>query len=181
MTRQHAGMPSSGLPVPGRNCWRIEHSDRLAFLIDGAAYFAAVRSAIAQAKRSVFILAGDFDSRIRLVPQSANDGYPEELGEFLKEVVRRQPDLRMCILSWDFVFVFAGNREFIPLYKLGWRTHPRPRLAPPGRQTSGQRLASSESRGGGRYGRFVGSLDLTHGLGGRTPLRSRRSYSQRTA
>ena len=28
--------------VPGRNCWRIERAHRLAFLIDGAAYFAAL-------------------------------------------------------------------------------------------------------------------------------------------
>jgi hypothetical protein len=67
-----------------------------------------VRSAIAQAKRSVFILAWDFDSRIRLVPQGANDGYPEDLGEFLKEVARRQRDLRMYILSWDFVSSLPG-------------------------------------------------------------------------
>ena len=78
MTGQHAGMQSRRLLVPGRNCWRIEHSDRLAFLIDGAAYFAAVRSAIAQAKRSVFILAWDFDSHIQLVSQGADDGYPEK-------------------------------------------------------------------------------------------------------
>ena len=45
-----------------------KRAQRLAFLIDAAPYFAAVRSAIAQAKRSVFILGWDFDSRIRLVP-----------------------------------------------------------------------------------------------------------------
>jgi hypothetical protein len=34
------------LLVPGRNCWRIERARRLGFLIDAAAYYAAVRSAI---------------------------------------------------------------------------------------------------------------------------------------
>ena len=63
--------------VPGRNCWRIERVHRVAFLIDAAAYFAAVRSAIAQARRSVHILGWDFDSRIRLVPYGAQDGYAE--------------------------------------------------------------------------------------------------------
>ena len=54
-----------GLLQPGRNCWRIERAERLAF--DGAAYFAALRSAIARAKHSVFILGWDFGSRIRLL------------------------------------------------------------------------------------------------------------------
>ena len=30
--------------VPGRNCWRIERAHRVAFLIDAAAYFAAVHA-----------------------------------------------------------------------------------------------------------------------------------------
>jgi len=152
------------LLVPGRNCWRIERAHRLAFLIDAAAYFAAVRSAIAQARRSVFILGWDFDSRIRLVPQGANDGFPEELGEFLKEVVRRQRHLHMYVLSWDFVMVFAKDREWLPLYKLGWKTHPRPRLA--------FRLDDKHPVSGSHHQKvvvvddavaFVGGLDLTHG------------------
>ena len=153
-----------GVMVPGRNCWRIERAQRLAFLIDGAAYFAAVRSAVSQARRSVFILAWDFDSRIRLVPDGANDGFPEPLGEFLKEVVRRQRDLRMYVLAWDFVFLFAADREWIPLYKLGWRTHPHPRLS--------FRLDDKHPLSGSHHQKvvvvddavaFVGGLDLTHG------------------
>jgi hypothetical protein len=91
-----------------------------------AAYFAAVRTAIARAKRSVFILGWDFDNRTRLVPQGARDGYPEELGDFLNEVVRRNRELEMYVLSWDFAMVFAAQREWVPLYKLGWRAGPRP-------------------------------------------------------
>ncbi|MEN3353563.1 MAG: phospholipase, partial [Betaproteobacteria bacterium] len=125
MGQKTRSVAAQGLLVPGRNCWRIERANRLAFLIDGAAYFAAVRSAIAQAKRSVFILGWDIDSRIRLVPQGANDGYPEELGDFLNEVVKRQRNLRMYVLSWDFAMVFAMDREWMPLYKLDWRTHRR--------------------------------------------------------
>ena len=152
------------LLIPGRNCWRIERAQRLAFLIDGAAYFAAVRSAIARAKRSVFILGWDFDSRIHLVPEGANDGFPEPLGDFLKEVVRRQRKLHMYVLSWDFVIVFAGDREWLPLYKFGWKTHPRPRLA--------FHLDAKHPLSGSHHQKvvvvddsvaFVGGLDLTHG------------------
>ena len=59
---------TGGILEAGRNCWRIERANRLSFLIDGAAYFSAVREAIANAQRSVFILGWDIDSRIRLVP-----------------------------------------------------------------------------------------------------------------
>src|SRR5690348_1711452 len=98
---------TQGLLVPGRNCWRIDRAKRLGFLIDGANYFAALRKAIARAKRSVFIVGWDIDSRIRLIPDGANDGFPEELGDFLNEVVKRNRHLRMYVLSWDFAMVFA--------------------------------------------------------------------------
>ena len=153
-----------GVLAAGRNCWRRERAQRLAFLVDGEAYFAAVRSAIAQARRSVFILGWDFDSRIELVPQGAGDGFPQPLGEFLKEVVRRRRGLHMYVLSWDFVMLFAKDREWVPLYKLGWRTHPRPRLS--------FRLDDKHPPTGSHHQKvvvvddavaFVGGLDLTHG------------------
>jgi phosphatidylserine/phosphatidylglycerophosphate/cardiolipin synthase-like enzyme/uncharacterized membrane protein YdjX (TVP38/TMEM64 family) len=150
--------------VPGRNCWRIEPAHRIAFLVDAAAYFAAVRSAIAQARRSVHILGWDFDSRIQLVPYGADDGYPEELGEFLKEVVRRERHLHMYVLSWDFAMVFARDREWVPLYKLGWKTHPRARLEfrlddkHPVSSSHHQKVVVVDDEVA-----FVGGLDLTHG------------------
>ena len=103
--------------VPGRNCWRIERAQRLGFLIDGAQYFAAVRAALARAKRSIFILGWDIDSRMRLVPSGANDGLPEPLGEFLHALAARQPDLEIYILSWDFAILFAFEREWLPTFK----------------------------------------------------------------
>lgn len=149
------------LLVPGRNCWRIEPAQRLSFLIDGDAYFRAVRAAIAQAKRSVFIVGWDIDSRIRLVPQGANDGLPEELGDFLNAVVKRERHLRMCVLSWDFAMVFAMDREWMPLYKLDWLTHRRLSF----------RLDDKHPVGASHHQKivvvddavaFVGGLDLTH-------------------
>jgi phosphatidylserine/phosphatidylglycerophosphate/cardiolipin synthase-like enzyme/uncharacterized membrane protein YdjX (TVP38/TMEM64 family) len=150
--------------VPGRNCWRIERAHRVAFLVDASAYFAAVRSAIAQAKHSVHILGWDFDSRIRLVPFGLQDGYPEELGEFLKEVVKRRRHLHMYVLSWDFAMAFARDREWIPLYKLGWKTHPRARLEfrlddkHPMSSSHHQKVVVVDDEVA-----FVGGLDLTHG------------------
>ncbi len=151
-----------GMLVPGRNCWRIERANRLAFLVDGAAYFTAVREAIANARRSVFILGWDIDSRIRLVPEGAKDGLPEELGDFLNEVVKGRRGLRMYVLSWDFAMVFALDREWLPMYKLDWRTHRRLSF----------RLDDKHPAGASHHQKvvvvddavaFVGGLDLTHG------------------
>ncbi|WP_332813636.1 VTT domain-containing protein [Ramlibacter sp.] len=149
---------------PGRNCWRIERARRLAFLVDGADYFAAVRSAIARARHSVFILGWDIDTDVELVPGGPDDGWPRALGPFLQEVVRRNRELRMYVLCWDFAVVMAGDRKWYPLYKLGWRAGPRPRLRfqldarhPPSASHHQKVIVVDDAVA------FVGGLDLTHG------------------
>jgi len=116
---------STRVLAPGRNCWRIEQAARLAFLVDGEEYFGAVRKALAKARHSILILGWDIDSRMRLVPDGANDGLPEPLGEFLNAVVAREPHLHGYVLSWDFAMLYAMEREWLPIYKLDWRTHRR--------------------------------------------------------
>ena len=66
----------SALLEPGRNCWRIERAERIAFLVDGAEYFGAVRAALARARHSILILGWDIDSRMLLAPDGARDGLP---------------------------------------------------------------------------------------------------------
>ena len=116
---------SPGLMQPGRNCWRIERARRFSLLVDADAYFRAVRAAIREAQHSVFILSWDIDSRTLLVPQGAKDGYPEPLGEFLHAVVASRPELHAYVLNWDFSMLYALEREWLPVYKLGWSTHQR--------------------------------------------------------
>ena len=111
--------------APGRNCWRIERATRVAFLVDGEEYFTAVRAALAQAQRSFFILGWDIDSRMRLVPGGAKDGLPEPLCEFLNALVEARRGLRGYVLSWDFAMLYALEREWLPIFKLDWRTHRR--------------------------------------------------------
>ncbi|MCW7539818.1 VTT domain-containing protein [Aquabacterium sp. A7-Y] len=144
----------------GRNCWRIEPAERLAFLIDGQAYFSAVRSAVAQARRSIFILGWDIDSRMRLVPEGANDGLPEPLGDFLDAVVARGNGIQAHVLSWDFAMLFALEREWLTTYKLDWRTHRHLRFRLDDRHPFGashhQKVVVVDDRVA-----FVGGFDLT--------------------
>jgi len=97
----------------------------MAFLVDGEEYFAAVRAAIARAQRSVYILGWDIDSRMRLMPQGASDGYPEELAPFLNAIVSERRKLRAYVLAWDFAMLYAFEREWLPIYHFDWKTHRR--------------------------------------------------------
>ena len=108
-----------------RNCWRIEAASRATVLVDGAAYFAAFRAAAAAAERSVFVVGWDVDSRIRLLRGEAADDLPRELGPFLEALVERRKELEVHVLDWDFAMLYALDREWLPIYKLDWRTHPR--------------------------------------------------------
>ncbi|MGH8798785.1 MAG: VTT domain-containing protein [Casimicrobiaceae bacterium] len=116
---------TGGLLVPARNCWRIAHAPRVGFLVDGSEYFTAVRAALAAAQREIFVLGWDIDSRMRLVPAGANDGFPEALSEFLDALVEARPRLQVYVLSWDYALLFALEREWLGRLKFGWRTRRR--------------------------------------------------------
>ena len=118
-------MVQQGILAEGRNCWRLARAARAAFLIDGAAYFAAFAAAAEQAQESIFIIGWDVDSRVRLVPADAGCTLPAELVHFLNALVSQRRRLHVYILNWDFAMVFALERERLPILKLGWRTHRR--------------------------------------------------------
>ncbi len=109
----------------GRNCWRVARAGRVAFLVDGEAYFAAFRAAAARARRSIIVIGWDIDSRTALMGDSAADGLPATLGDYLDALVRRRRTLRIHVLDWDFAMLYALERELLPIYALGWRTHRR--------------------------------------------------------
>lgn len=144
----------------GRNCWRIEPAQRFSLLVDADIYFRAVREAIRAARHSIFILSWDIDSRMWLVPGGAKDGYPEPLGEFLHAVVSSRPELHAYVLNWDFAMLYALEREWLPVYKLDWRTHRRLEFRMDGRHPIGashhQKVVVIDDELA-----FVGGLDLT--------------------
>lgn len=118
--------PPTGVLRPGRNCWRIERARRVAFLVDGDAYFGALRRAMLRARRSIFILGWDTDSRMQLPAQAAEGApLPEPLGDFLNAVTQRRPALQVRVLSWDYAVLFAREREWLGALKFNWRTRRR--------------------------------------------------------
>ena len=119
--------PSSKILRPGINVWKVERASRAAPLIDGAEFFRAVRESLLKAQRSVFLLGWDFHSRMLLVGESGktDDGYPAELALFLTALIEERPRLHIHVLLWDFAVLYAGEREWLPQWRLDWTTPER--------------------------------------------------------
>lgn len=106
-------MPPLKVLKAGDTCWRIESSQRAAFLIDNQLYFTALNSALQAASRSISILGWAFDPRTRLAPdgtESPND--PDEIGRILIGLSDSRPDLEVRILVWKSPFGALGHQDF---------------------------------------------------------------------
>lgn len=140
---------------PGRNCWRVERAERVAFVVDGDAYFNAFVDACRQAQRSILITGWDFHTRTLL-----NCEQRLELGNFLNDLAKRRRGLHIHILIWDFPMIFGLDREWAPIYGLGWKPRRRVHL----------RYDNTHPAGGCHHQKlvviddaiaFCGGLDLT--------------------
>ncbi len=109
----------------GHNCWRLSHAENVAFLIDGAAYFEALAETVERAQKTIFITAWDIDSRIQLLRRDDAETQPPCLGDFLNAKVKQTPGLNVYILTWDYPMLYIREREWLPIFNLGWKTHRR--------------------------------------------------------
>lgn len=116
--------PTAGAALlrPGRPCWRVGRCPRLAVLVDGAAYFAAVKRAILAAHRQILVAGWDLDGRIELERERPMAAVPNGLRELLSFVVTRRPGLRVHLLLWDYTVLYATDREPLPSLTLGLMT-----------------------------------------------------------
>jgi phosphatidylserine/phosphatidylglycerophosphate/cardiolipin synthase-like enzyme/uncharacterized membrane protein YdjX (TVP38/TMEM64 family) len=153
-------MESSPWLVCGRNCWRIEQTEKAAFLIDGEAYFQAFRDAALQAKYRIMIVGWDLDTQIELVKGDVPSEFPRKLGEFLVALLRRKRKLKVFVLNWDFAMIYALEREWMPTAEQGWSGHRRLSYQIDGQHPLGashhQKLVVIDDTVA-----FVGGLDLT--------------------
>ncbi len=158
MSSTHA---KSRIIRPGENCWKTARAERAAVLIDAQRYFSVLRETLAGARRSVFIIGWDIDSRIPLAPdEKPGDGLPQRLGELLDALARDREGLEIYVLDWDFTMLYATDREFLPIYNLGWRTHRRVHFHlddrhPPGASHHQKIVVIDDAVA------FVGGIDLT--------------------
>lgn len=132
----------------------------MAFLVDGDAYFAALADAIEKAENSIVMLGWDFDSRTRLRAGGPDATSSDGFAAFITAVLAHKPSLHVYILAWDFAMIYALEREPLPLFKFGLRTHRRLHF----------HLDGSHPFGGSHHQKivvvddalaFVGGLDVT--------------------
>ncbi len=91
-----------------RSVWRYARASRAHVVVDVAAYFELMHEAMLNARRRIFLIGWDFDSRIRMaggrrwwnLPK--RDRFPARLGAFFVWLVRRRPGLQIRILKWNF-------------------------------------------------------------------------------
>ena len=99
----------------GSTCWRVTRAARVALLIDGAAYFDALRRTLPLARRSIDIVGWDIRSNISLDPL----GDAQPLRKFLRGLLAERPTLRIRILVWDWTVFFSLDREPLPQLRFG--------------------------------------------------------------
>jgi phospholipase D1/2 len=101
--------PGEAWPLlrPNDTCSRIALAERIAFLVDGAAYFRAVKAAMKNARESIIIVAWDFHTRTRLEPDRVASDYPDEIGAFLNHLAAQRPGLDIRVLKWGMPLPMA--------------------------------------------------------------------------
>jgi phosphatidylserine/phosphatidylglycerophosphate/cardiolipin synthase-like enzyme len=150
---------SSTILRPGQNCSRVSLARRVAFLVDGRDYFAALDDALRRARRRIFVVGWDFDSSIRLRPDG-EDGRP--LGAFLRQLVEATPTLHVYLLIWRGSVVYGQNGELPHLLFGDWWKHPRIHYRLDGscpiEACHHEKIVTVDDSLG-----FVGGMDLTRG------------------
>lgn len=149
--------PNNPIVRPGRNAWRVETADALAFLVDGEEYFRALDSALRTARRSIRIVGWDFNPDISLRPREAG----ERLCHLLRGLVEQNPELEIHILVWSMGPIYSSHSLKL-LRKSRWSSHPRIHLRfdrhPALRGSHHQKIVTIDDAVA-----FAGGIDLTAG------------------
>lgn len=128
MTTEPEQRPTLEL-APGRNCRRVELANRVAVLVDGEAYFAAVRETMIRAERRIVLVGWDLHSQVELLREQngdcAEDGLPVALGDLLVALLERRPALHVHVLLWDWSPIYALEREPLFFGDGPWKAHER--------------------------------------------------------
>ncbi|MCG6923175.1 MAG: VTT domain-containing protein [Acidobacteria bacterium] len=144
----------------GDTVWRVKNAERLAFLVDGAAYYRALAAALTQARRSVLIAAWEIDDHASLDPLGQNPERPPRLGDAFRACLSARPSLNVHVLAWDFAMIYAVERGLQPLFRLRFSTGRRLHLELDAHHPVGashhQKLVVLDDRVA-----FLGGLDLT--------------------
>ncbi|WP_171815880.1 VTT domain-containing protein [Candidatus Phaeomarinobacter ectocarpi] len=133
------------------------HTDKASVIVDAADYFDALADAISRAQHSIKIVGWDVDGRTRLRPDEQLT-----LADALHAAADANPDLDISILQWDFAFIYAFEREWLPSLQFDWRGHASIRSHLDGHVPAGashhEKIVVIDDALA-----FVGGIDLTTG------------------
>ena len=76
-------VPDNRVLIPGQTCWRVEHADQFACVIDGADNFRHVRASMLRARHRIMLVGWDFDARMTFERGVKTLPGPNKLGAFL--------------------------------------------------------------------------------------------------
>ncbi|MDF1811831.1 MAG: VTT domain-containing protein [Verrucomicrobiales bacterium] len=114
---------------PGENCWKKAEVERGAIIIGGEDYFRAFREAILSARHRVLLIAWEIHTKVELLRgddwKNCEDGYPQQLGDFMEAVLEDRPELHIHLLLWDFSPIYAKEREWPSFNEFLKNHHPR--------------------------------------------------------
>ena len=117
-------VPPPSIFAPGHNCWRVVPASRVAVIVDGADYFAALRTAMMAARKQILLVGWDFDTRVRIDHgDTGDDGPPATIGDFILWLAAQTPELCINILMWDFGVVKLARKGSNLLTALEWKRH----------------------------------------------------------
>jgi phospholipase D1/2 len=110
----------------GRNCWDIAPADETGLLIDGCDYYRAFYRASRTAQHYILICGWQFDSDVSLLRDGgAEEGDDVRLLSFLNGLCKKNGDLRIYILAWNFHPVYGLEREWLQKWYFNWTTNER--------------------------------------------------------
>ncbi len=97
----------------GNNCTAVSQARFAAPIVDCANYYRALHESISAAKKSIYIVGWDIDSRIRLIrgEEEKKSTLPSKIIDLIKYRTEQNPDLDVRLLRWDSSFAFFGMRE----------------------------------------------------------------------
>ena len=120
-------MPANSGSDRAANVWKVSKATKASVLIDADAYYRAVHEALLQAKSRVLILGWDLDSRVCLRRDLDEPGRCNAtLGAVLATLCKR--GVNVNVLGWDFVSLYAFDREPQPDVSPAWNCHRRLRF-----------------------------------------------------
>jgi phosphatidylserine/phosphatidylglycerophosphate/cardiolipin synthase-like enzyme len=87
------------LLTPGHTCWRVEHADQFACIIDAADYFRHTKAAMLRAQHRIMLIGWDFDVRMTFERGVKTIAGPNQLGAFLYWMLWKRPNLEIYLLK----------------------------------------------------------------------------------